>query len=207
MYNDLISAIMLGVNNRKNIMKKTINKTIETKNNNFATALKSSDPIVQSFFKAEDNESEARGVQMNIIIENIKTVQGRIHLATIGRLKLEHKGKDSADSFVRHIAKLVREGKVQQPKVKGKDISLKNSKKKGINWSPKAEAKPTADKPKADTKVDAKKVKADIRALFDKLDLADQQSLVAELDASVKAEVALRSLNKAPAKPKAKKTA
>ena len=62
-------------------MKKTINNTIETKNNNFATALKSSDPIVQSFFKAEDNESEARGVQMNIIIENIKTVQGRIHLA------------------------------------------------------------------------------------------------------------------------------
>lgn len=187
-------------------MKKSITQKIEAKNNALAKALETANEDTKLFFDAEVNENLARGVQMDIIKSNIGTKAGRDTLKEIGKIKLDHQGKDSADSFVRHIAKLIREGVIKQPKQGGDDISLKNSKKNGVNWSKK---RPTAttDKPKADNKpeqVDKAKVKADILKLLAKLPLADRVVMVNELSADVGADKAVATLGGAGAKPKAK---
>ena len=189
--------------------KKSINETIDAKTQAFVDELNNSDEVVQNFFLAEIKESEGRTLQMDIIKDNIGTLQGRAHLAKIGQLKLDHQGKEKADSFVRHIAKLVREGVIKEPMKGGKPQSLKNSKKKGVIWSDKT-VRPTTDKPKADNKpeqVDKAKVKAEILKLLAKLPLADRVVMVNELSADVGADKAVATLGGAGAKPKAKKVA
>jgi len=178
--------------------KKSITQKIEDKNKALNKALEKAKEDTKLFFNAEVNESLAKGVQMDIIKSNIGSKAGRDTLKEIAEIKLNHQGKDSADSFVRHIGKLVREGKIKQPTEKGKDISLKNN-KKGIGWS---ETRKTAtkDNTKANNKtkaVDVKKVKADIEKLLATLDLADRVVMVDQLKAKVDAERSEKTILKA----------
>jgi len=185
--------------------KKSITQKIEDKNKALNKALEKAKEDTKLFFNAEVNESLAKGVQMDIIKSNIGSKAGRDTLLEIATIKLNHLGKESADSFIRHIGKLVREGKIKQPTEKGKVISLKNN-KKGIGWSKMRETA-TKDNTKANNKtkkVDAKKVKADIVKLLKTVSLAESVTMLAELTAEFGADKITANLGGAGVKPKAK---
>ena len=195
MYNDLISAIMLGVNNRKNIMK-NINEKVNAKKQSRDNLISMSNKVVQEWFKQEDAFDKSAQALADIVRKNITTKQGKINLERIAVIKLETDGIDKAKSFKSTVSRIgkqlgVKETlKVSEKKGTAKFSAPSNSGKGGNNQ--KAQPKDNSDT--------IKKFKDSVVKGFKTLSLQDQKDLIDRLQVEWGSKKALANVNKAPAK-------
>jgi len=158
--------------------KKSINETVNAKKQSREQLISQSNKVVQEWFKQEDAFDKSAQALADIVRDNIKTKQGKVHLERIAVIKLTTDGVDKAKSFKSTVSRIGKQLGVKE--------TLKVSEKNG---TAKFSAPSTSGKggnnqkaqPKDNTET-IKKFKDNVVKAFKTLSLADQKDLLSRLN-------------------------